>query len=147
MKTLSSSDKKNILKQLNEQYGITEIPYLLLQFGQEKIRIYSGNLSKEELGLLDNNLRIENIGAYLLTQQQDGLRLSFDAVQLFRNQITKNILEINNQQTLEWLKGFDLDIKTDKNFKVIKNNNEFLGIGKSTGEKITNFIPKERRIK
>ena len=47
MKPLTSSDKKKILEQLNNQFGITELPYLLIQFGQEKIRVYSGILSKD----------------------------------------------------------------------------------------------------
>jgi NOL1/NOP2/fmu family ribosome biogenesis protein len=147
MKTLSSSDKKGILKQLNEQFGISKIPYLLLQFGKEKIRAYSGNLSREELKILDRELRVESIGLYFIKEQEDGIRLSLDAVHLSKNQITKNILEINNEQAEKWLKGEDLDIKTDKSFKILKNQNDFLGCGKSTGEKITNFVPKERRVK
>jgi len=146
MKPLQSSQKKKILKQLNEQYGITNLPYLLLQFGKEKIRLYSGNLSKEELLTLDKNLRIENIGLYFAKQQEE-IRLTLDGLQLLKNQITKNILEINNKHTEQWLKGNDLDIQTLPTFKILKNNNEFIGCGKSTGQKITNFVPKERRIK
>ena len=36
---------------------------------------------------------------------------------------------------------------TESAFKILKNNNEFIGCGKSTGDRITNFVPKERRIK
>ena len=146
MKPLQSSQKKKILNQLNNQYGITNLPYLLLQFGKEKIRLYSGNLSKEELLTLDKNLRIENIGLYFAKQQEE-IRLTLDGLQLLKNQITKNILEINNKHTEQWLKGNDLDIQTLPTFKILKNNNEFIGCGKSTGQKITNFVPKERRIK
>jgi len=146
MKPLQSSQKKKIIKQLNEQYGITNLPYLLLQFGKEKIRLYSGNLSKEELLTLDKTLRIENIGLYFAKQQEE-IRLTLDGLQLLKNQITKNILELNDHQTEEWLKGNDLDIQTLPSFKILKNDNEFIGCGKSTGQKITNFVPKERRIK
>lgn len=146
MKPLPSSQKKLIVKQLNNQYGITELPYLLLRFGKEKLRLYSGNLSKEELLDLDKNLRIENMGLYFAKQQGE-IRLTLDGLQLLKNQITKNILLINDQQSEQWLKGNDLDIQTDSSFKVLKNNNEFIGCGKSTGQRITNFVPKERRIK
>ena len=61
--------------------------------------------------------------------------------------ITKNIFELSDEQALEWLKGNDLQIKTDYSWKILKHKNEFIGCGKSTGEKITNFMPKERRIK
>ena len=147
MKIIRSTEKKKILKQLNEQYGITELPFLLIKFGKEKIRLYSGNLSVEELNVLDENLRIENIGLYFAKEQKDGIRLTLDGIQILKNQITKNILEINNKQAQEWLSGNDLLIQEENAFKIIKNNNEFLGCGKSTGERITNFVPKERRIK
>ena len=147
MRPLISPQKKKIIKQLNKQFGITKLPYLLLQFGKEKIRLYSGNLSKEELRLLDKNSRVENIGLYFANQQQPEIRLTLDGIQLLKPQITKNILSLNDQQAEDWLRGNDLDIKSDRTFKILKNNEELIGCGKSTGEKITNFVPKERRIK
>ena len=45
MKILTAAQKKKIIKQLNEQYGISEIPHLFLQFGKEKIRT---NFGKEK---------------------------------------------------------------------------------------------------
>lgn len=147
MKIINSSEKKRIIEKLNYQFGIKNLPYLLIRFGQDKIRLYSGNLSKDDIKNLDKNTKIDNIGLYSAKIQNDGIRLTIDGVQLIKNEITKNILEINDETAIEWLKGNDLDIKTDKSFKIIKNNNEFLGCGKSTKDKITNFVPKERRIK
>lgn len=147
MQTLKSTHKKKILKQLKEQFGIKKLPYLLIKFGKEKIKLYSGSLSKQELHLLNKNLRIENIGLYSIKQEKDSLRLTLDGIQILKSQINKNILEINDKQAEEWLRGDDLLIQTKKNFVVLKNQNEFLGCGKSTGEKITNFVPKERRVK
>lgn len=146
MKILRASEKKKILQQLEKQYGITKLPYLLLRFGKEKIRAYSGSLSKEELNILDKNLRIENAGLYLAKQHPEGLRLSLDSLYLFKEQITKNILEVNDNEAENWFKGQDLLIKSDRAFKILKNH-DLIGCGKSTGEKITNFVPKERRIK
>ena len=147
MKTLSSSRKKKIIQQLEDQFGITNLPYLFLQFGKDKIRVYSGDLSKENLNNLDKNTRIENMGLYFARIQPDGIRLTIDGIQLVKNQITKNIMEINNNQAEDWFKGNDLDIKAESAFKILKNNDEFIGCGKSTGDRITNFVPKERRIR
>jgi len=147
MKPLKSSKKKQIIKQLQEQFGISKIPHLFLRFGKEKIRLYSGNLSKEELNSFDKTLRIENIGLYFAKQQPDGIRLTLDGIQLFKNQITKNILELDDKQAQQWLQGNDLDIQADRNFKILKHQGELIGCGKSTGERITNFVPKERRVK
>jgi len=147
MKIIYSSEKKKILEKLNEQYGISKLPYLLLKFGEDKIRIYSGSLSNEELNTLAANLRIENIGLYFAKQEKDGIRLTLDGIQVLKEQITKNIFELTDKQAEEWLRGFDLDVKTGRGFKILKNNNEFLGCGKSTGDRIANFVPKERRVK
>ena len=147
MKLLTSKDKKEIVEQLNKQYGIKEIPYILIRFGEEKIRIFSGNLTKEEIFVFEKEFRIENAGLYIAKEESDGIRLTFDALSIFKNKITKNILELDDKNTEEWLKGNDLLIKAEKGFKVLRNNNEFIGCGKSTGEKITNFVPKERRIR
>lgn len=147
MKPLTSSDKKRIIEQLNRQFGISELPYLIIQFGKEKLRLYSGNLSKEELYYLDKEIRIENIGLYFAKQEPDGIRLTLDGVQLLKDQITKNIIELNEQQADDWLKGNDLIGVWDKGWKILKYKNEFIGCGKSTEQKISNFMPKERRIK
>lgn len=147
MEIIRKNEKKKILEKLEKQFGIAKLPYLLLRFGKEKIRIYSGNLSSEELRVLDNSIRIENTGLYFAKQQEDGLRLSLDSLELLKSQITKNILEIDDNQTKEWLKGQDLQIKSDVAFKILKNHEDLIGCGKSTGDKITNFVPKERRIK
>ena len=87
------------------------------------------------------------MGLYFARIQPDGIRLTIDGIQLVKDQITKNIMEINNNQAKDWFKGNDLDIKAESAFKILKNNNEFIGCGKSTGDRITNFVPKERRIK
>jgi NOL1/NOP2/fmu family ribosome biogenesis protein len=147
MKPLTSTDKKRILEQLNEQYGISELPYLIIQFGKEKLRLYTGNLSKEELYHLDNEARIETIGLYFAKFENEGIRLTIDGTQILKHQITKNILELDDKKADEWLRGNDLDIKEERGWKVLKHKNELLGCGKSTGERITNFMPKERRIK
>ena len=128
MKPLTSADKKKIIEQLNNQFGISQLPYLLIQFGKEKLRLYTGNLSKEELYYLDNEIRIENIGLYFAKyEEENDIRLTIDGVQLLKEQITKNILELNDNQVNEWLKGNDLDIQTEYGWKILKHNNEFLG--------------------
>ena len=171
MKPLTSTDKKKIIEQLNKQFGITELPYLLLQFGHDRIRLYSGNLSKEELGGLDKNLRVENIGLYFATFENhknkfrqdrnlflndpksirdfghEGIRLTIDGVQLLKAQITKNIIELDKKQAEDWMKGNDLDIKTERGWKILRFENELIGCGKSSSEKIGNFMPKERRVR
>ncbi|MDD5193008.1 MAG: hypothetical protein PHF67_00305 [Candidatus Nanoarchaeia archaeon] len=147
MKILETKEKKKILEQLNKQYGISDIPFELIKFGEEKIRIFSGSIEKKELSILDKELRIENIGLYFAKQEVDGIRLTFDGIQIFKNQITKNILELNKEQADDWLKGNEIQTDAERGFKILRYNNEFIGCGKSTGIKIANYMPKERRVK
>ncbi len=149
MKILSSAEKKKILKILNQQFGINKLPYLLIKFGKEKIRVYSGMFSREELNVLDKNLRIESLGLYLGKFQQQEFRLSLDAIHVLKNQITKNILEINEKQAEFWFKGQDIKLEneTPRDFFILKHKEDFIGCGKSIGFIIKNYMPKERRAK
>lgn len=143
---IKSSQKKQILSQLNEQFGISELPYLLFETGKEKIRGFSGSLSKEEIMEISELTHIEFIGLYLINQEHD-LRLSLDATQILNSQFSKNVLEITDEQYQEWIRGRDLPIKTERGTFIIKYKNDFIGCGKSNTEKVINHIPKERRLR
>jgi|TARA_Y100000310_G_scaffold294126_1_gene324352 NOL1/NOP2/fmu family ribosome biogenesis protein len=147
MKTLLASKKKKIVRELDENFGIGKVDGLFLQFGKEKIRVYNGSLSKEELIGLDKNVRVENVGLYLAKVQSDGFRLSLDGCGLLKDEIDKNILELDDSWAERWFKGEDLAIVSDSSLKILKNGGDFIGCGKSTGEKITNSLPKERRVR
>lgn len=143
---IKSSEKKDILAELEKQFGINEMRYLLIETGKEKIRAFSGSLSKDEIKDLSLDIRIELIGAYFLKKEED-YRLSLDAAQLLAKQISKSIVEINEEQYELWIRGQDLPIKTNRGVVVIKFKQDFIGCGKSNTEKIFNYIPKERRLK
>lgn len=143
---IKSSEKKQILAELNEQFGIQKLPYLLIESGKERIRAFSGSLSKEEILKISHLTNIESIGLYLL-KKEDSLRLSIDAIHLLQNQITKNIVEITESQLNDWLHGKDLPIKAPKGNIIIKYKEYLIGFSRSTGEKIYNYTPKDRRLK
>jgi len=145
---LSKGEKKDFLEKLEEQFGIESLPFLLFKLGRERIYGYSGSLSKEELSILSREINIEKIGIYLATEEKEGIRLSFDFPSLLKEQINKNIVEIDEKQAEEWLRGKDLMIENKiRGFVILKYKNDFLGCGKASQGRITNFVPKERRIK
>lgn len=145
MKLLNKTEKKKIIQEL-EQFGISKLPYLLIETGKEKIRGYSGNLSIQEISKLARTARLEIIGLYLFKCDL-GLRLSLDATQILKP--TKKIIQIDDKQAQSWFKGEDLNITTtQQGFAIIKHNQDFLGSGKVAGNNIIkNFMPKERRIR
>ena len=146
-KFIRTPEKRRLIEELNETFGISELPYLLIESGKEKIRAFSGSLSKDEIIQLGRMANIEGVGIYFMKKEDSGLRLSFEACQLLKAQITKNILYINDNQLELWIRGHDLDIKVPQGTYIIAHGEDFLGCGKSNGEKIFNYVPKERRIK
>ena len=147
MRILSPAERKKVLKKLNELYGVEKLNYLLLKFGKDKLRLYSGSLTQDDLYKLKHTLRLENVGIYFAREDRDEIRLTFDSLFLFENEIRKNILDIDDEQLKEWMKGNELAISGDKGFVIIRNKGNLYGTGKSTGEKITNYVPRERRIR
>ncbi len=92
-------------------------------------------------------IRINNLGLYFAKIINNEIRLSIEGSQLVGPIATKNILELNANQTKEWMSGNDLEIKGDyKGFLLIKYNNDFLGCGKYREGKVFNFVGKARRV-
>jgi len=145
---LNSKEKKKLLAELEHHYGITSLPYALLETGKKKVRAFSGSLTGEEISELNRVTNIELIGSYMINKKDNDPRISFDALTLLKNQITKNIVEINNEQLQLWLRGHDLEIPNlPRGPVVIKFQDDLVGIGKSNTEKIFNYVPKERKLK
>ncbi|MEK6886064.1 MAG: hypothetical protein AABX17_03800 [Nanoarchaeota archaeon] len=149
------NDKEKLIKSLG-YYGIIKLPYLLTRSGKEKIRGYSGGLSVDEIIKLNNEIGIELLGLYLFHDYHDNLRFSFDAISALKDQITKNILELDDKQAEEFLKGRDINLTKEdqekwknetKGFKVMRNKGEFIGTGKLIADRIVNYMPKERRLR
>jgi NOL1/NOP2/fmu family ribosome biogenesis protein len=148
---LDNTKKKKLVKQLNEQLGISKIPYLLIKSGKDKVRAFSGSLSKEEINEIENEIRIELIGSRIINTNKDDIRISFDAISLpeVKSQINKNVIKINDEQAESWMKGEDLEmeVKTKARYIAIKHKNDILGLGRVQEGKIKNYVPKERRVR
>lgn len=148
LKFFNQQEKERLLKQLRQQFGINEIPWTLARLGKERIIAFSGDISGREVLNLDRIAHIEGIGLYFAKEQMDGIRLSIEGSQLLQSQITKNIFILDSKQAEQWMTGQEINIKTDKKgFFIMKFKDDFLGTGKVSAEKISNFIPKSRRLK
>lgn len=148
LKILSTSEKRKIEKYLKEQFGINEILGLLLKRGEERIFIFQGDLNSKDILELENKIPLERIGIYFAKIIGIEPKLSIEGVQILKNQIKKNIFGINKKQAEKWMSGQELNIKTGiKGFIILKYKDDLLGCGKASEEKITNFIPKSRRLK
>ncbi len=151
MKIIYGSEKDRIVDRL-AYYGIKKLPFLLIRFGKDKIRGYSGSLSTDEITSIDSSIGIEIMGLYLFHEYDEGIRLSLDALHLLKDQLAHNIIELDDSQAEEWFRGNDIQMTEQlsaetKGFKILKHKNNFIGCGKLTENRIVNCMPKERRIK
>jgi NOL1/NOP2/fmu family ribosome biogenesis protein len=150
IKSFNKQEKERFIRQLNEQFGIKEIPGQIAKFGKERIILFSKEISEKEIQTLDKFSRIEGVGVYFakIDENTKEIRLSIEGTQLLQNQITKNIFELDEKQAEQWMMGQELNITTGKKgFFIMKFKEDFLGTGKISENKISNFIPKSRRLK
>ena len=147
-KIFSNKEKGEVLKMLDNQFGVEEIPGVLVSAGGERIFLYSGSLGEREIVELGQTIPIERIGVYFGKFVEDKFRLSIEGVHILKEQINKNIFELDKEQGELWMSGSELNVETGfKNFLIMKYGGDFLGCGKASALKIGNFIPKSRRLK
>ena len=148
IKILNTREKKEIENKLKEQFGIKSIPGILLKRGAERVFLYQGEITEREIQMLEKTSQVERVGIYFCKFQNEEIRLSIEGTQILQDQITKNIFELNEEQLEIWMKGNELNVETEiRGFVIMKYKTDFLGCGKSSENKISNFIPKNRRLK
>lgn len=145
---LNKNQEEEILGYLREQFGVNELPGRLIKMGEERIFLFLGDARIDEIRKLEKIAPIERAGFYFARIIHDEIRLSIEGTQILKNQIRKNIFELDDEQVEKWMRGEELNIKTGKRgFLIMRYKEDFLGCGKASEEKIGNFIPKIRRLK
>ena len=145
---LNSKEKRWVEEKLNEQFGIKEIPGTILRRGEERLFLFCGSLTPEQIKDIESTIPVERVGFYFAKIIHEEVKLSIEGTQILKDKITKNIFSIDDEQTEDWMKGKDLPIETGKKgFIIIEHKGDFLGCGKASEKKIGNFIPKTRRLK
>ena len=144
LKFLNSKETKEILKLIEEQWGAKlKLDYTFAKNNKHRVFIINKDVSKIDF----SKLRINSIRMYFC-DLENGIRLSIEGSQIIGPEATKNVAEINEEQTKKWMKGEDLEIDDKNNysgFVIIKNKNDFLGTGKIKENKILNYVSKSRR--
>lgn len=145
LKILNSKEIKQILKLIENQWNAKlKLDHAFLKNNKNRVFIVNKDISKIDL----SKLRINSIGMYFCETRNNEIRLSIEGSQLVGPKSSKNIIEIDEEQTKQWLKGEDLEIKENNHsgFLIIKHNNYFLGTGRFKNNKILNYVSKSRRI-
>jgi NOL1/NOP2/fmu family ribosome biogenesis protein len=153
LKILNSKETKHILQKLSEQYGYnydkTEQEYVFLMNKDNRIYIISRGI---EL-LPYDEMRIDSIGMYFGELYKESLRLSIEGSQFIGPKSTKNIVDIDKNQMVGWIKGNDIEHEdTGKDFIILRHTDsksgksDYFGAGKYKDGKIMNYVSKSRRL-
>jgi len=146
---LNSKDKKIIRQTLDKQFGINEIPSDIIYFClNKKERVYAAN--REIFDIEQESLRVNAFGLYFGTYMVDGFRLSLEGSQMIGPLATKNIFSISNSQFEDYLKGLNISCEVpefQKQYVLVKHDNDFLGVAKIKNNILNNHLPKSRRLK
>ena len=108
LKILNKNGKQEIIRDLNKQFGIKEIPGLIFTLGSERLFLFSGRFDSKQIQQLERMIPIERLGVYFAKQEVGYIRLSIEGTQILKNQITKNIFELTESQAEEWMMGREL---------------------------------------
>lgn len=150
LQIINKNERKEILKKLRDQYGIEKVDGIFVRKGEERLFLFQGDLSEKELLKFQDKIYIEKAGIYFAKffAPTGEIRLSIEGTWIFRDQIKKNIFELDSEQAKKWMEGQELLINSGKKgFLVMTYGNYFLGCGKASKDKIGNFVPKNRRLK
>lgn len=147
---MNSKQTKIIAQMLLQQWGFTD--KLDKGFLQKENDIF---LITRDLDKIDTKqLNVNSVGLYFGESRHGQLRLSIEGSQIIGGRSTRNVLEINEKQLQQWLRGEDIDLATaattdDKirnSFLIVKHNRDFFGCGKVKEGRVLNFVPKSRRL-
>jgi NOL1/NOP2/fmu family ribosome biogenesis protein len=143
---LNKKESGSLLKNIKEQFGIKELDldYIFVKNRENKIYIVSNSLKKLDM----SKLRINSFGSYFCKMDNSGIRMTVEGSQLIGKYATKNILELDKEQIKEWIKGNQVDVKSDMiGFVLIKSKKDFFGSGLIKNNILLNYFPKTRRLK
>ena len=99
LKFLNSKETKEVLKLIEQQWGAKlKLNCNFLKNNKSRIFIVNKDVNKIEL----EKLRINSIGMYFC-DLENGIRLSIEGSQIVGQKAAKNIVEINEEQTKQWL--------------------------------------------
>lgn len=165
LRVLERKDKKAFLQLLKKQFDFNDkLDYTFLINNKNKVFIVNKDIANIDL----EKITLNSAGLYIAEFRNNEIRLSIEGSQLIGKEAKKNIIELDEKQARDWLKGKDIERlsfqgktnlekmrgesehfdKTTKEqgFVILKHNKDYLGSGKAKENKILNFVPKTRRL-
>jgi len=147
MEILNNRDARKILVKIEEQWDC-KLGELLQQYSlvvTEKKKVYIIN---REMHTLSFSINSNAVGLYIANIRDKEIRLTIEGSQLIGPKADKNVVEISEEEAKKWIRGNDLEKEGEYSGYVIVKNvlGDYMGCGHYKEGKITNFVPKTRRI-
>ena len=146
LRILNTREKKEINKRIFEQWGCElDKGFVFLLSNKNKLYIADKDIGRVSV----SDMRVDNIGLYVATVDDNSVRLSIEGSQIIGPHARKNVVGVDDVQMREWFRGNDLRVKVEggiSGFVIIRHGRDFIGCGKVTEKGILNFVPKTRRI-
>jgi len=145
---LNAKKVKELKTLLLDQFGCTlDLPFAY--FLSNKNRIYA--ITRDITRIDAKALHPDSLGLYIGAWEET-LRLSLEGSQLVGPHAKHHILELQDAELTEYVKGNPFDLSPehgdlDNGVYLVKHGNDFFGCCKISSGKLYNFLPKARRVK
>ncbi len=148
LKIMSNEEKREILKEINERFGIpinVFDDYVFVK-SNKKVWIFGKEASEKNF----SGLFVECFGMLFARLDKGRVKPTTNAAQIFGKYATKNVVEIGEAEMYDVLRGlnlYDFECDAKDGYVLLKYKEHILGVGLKQGKFIKNMIPKARRIK
>jgi len=141
---MNRKDRKTLFEAMKEQFGVDkkldDVAYLVSNRG----KVYC--VSHDIRDMAWESFRIDRAGVYVGKWLSDGFRPSMEGSKRIGPYATKNIIRVNKQGVMNWLKGRNIKTQGKKDgFYLVRYNDDFLGSGKLKNDELINGVSKSRK--
>lgn len=147
MRLLTSAERRYLAKMLKDQYGVEDAfdDLVLIRTGQGRIRA----ATKEAYEVACKLRRVQQVGLYVAKIVKSDVILSIEGSQLLGAAITRNIIELSEEEAEEWMKAVPIQRseRIEGRYVVARCGDFYLGSGRvSRDGRIYPQVAKWRRI-
>ncbi|MEM0328967.1 MAG: hypothetical protein QXW02_01105 [Nitrososphaerota archaeon] len=147
MRMLTSAERKHLVRRLMDQHGVEDAfeSLILIRSGQGRIRA----ATKEAYEVACRLRKVQQVGLYVAKIVKGDVVLSIEGSQLLGSAITRNVVELSEEEAEEWMKAAPIQKsgKFEGRYVVARCGDFYLGSGRvSRDGRIYPQVAKWRRI-
>lgn len=147
MRMLTSAERKHLVRRLMDQHGVEDAfeGLILIRSGQGRIRA----ATKEAYEVACRLRKVQQVGLYVAKIVKGDVVLSIEGSQLLGSAITRNAVELSEEEAEEWMKAAPIQKSGGfgGRYVVARCGDFYLGSGRvSRDGKIYPQVAKWRRI-